>query len=63
MVKNEESACNLEVSVINKTAGNNQGCTCMKSNVKFIETEEVGKTSIRYFAFKEGQKNNCETAN
>ena len=60
MVKNEESACDLEVSVMNKTAGNNQGCTCMKSNVKFIETEEVGKLLSDILHSKKAKRTNVK---
>ena len=42
-VEINQNACNLEVSVTNKTPFDKQGCVCMKSNVKMNETEEVGK--------------------
>ena len=42
-VEIDQNTCNLEVSVTNKTPFDEQGCVCMKRNVKMYETEEVGK--------------------
>ena len=37
-----EQQCNFEISVGNISPDNQQGCSCMKKNVKVSEIEDVG---------------------